>query len=84
MKLDFERSTEINLSDVSYSDVIILADGSIWLIIKDTDGCDFRGVNLETFELTSFQCSIEKLVEWELCDKVARIIKSDNLVMGVK
>lgn len=84
MKVEFEKSQEIDLSKVGYGDVIILADGSIWLIIKDTDGCDFRGVSLETFGLTSFQCSIETLVEWELCDKVARIIKSEDLVLGVK
>lgn len=85
MKLDFERNVEKNLEDVSYGDVLILENNSKWLIIRDTDGLDFRGINLETFELTECQSSIRSLVAFELDDiAVIKIIKSEDLVLGVK
>lgn len=85
MKLDFERNVEKNLEDVSYGDVLILENNSKWLIIRDTDDLDFRGINLETFELTEYQSSIRSLVAFELDDiAVIKIIKSEDLVLGVK
>ena len=84
MKLEFEKSQKVNLNTVDYGDVLIVADDSKWLIVRDEDGGDYRGVNLETYELTDYQSSIESLVEWELCGKVTRIIKSEDLVLGVR
>lgn len=85
MKLEFEKSQEIDLSKVGYGDVLIMADGSKWLIIADTDGGDYRAVNLDTFRPTGFEESIQDLVILVFDNStVARIIKSEDLVLGVR
>lgn len=84
MKIEFEKQQKINLDGVNYGDVLLLDDESKWLVVKDVDGEDFRAINLETYEITEFQSSIENLIEWELdVYTVKRIIKSEDLVLGV-
>lgn len=84
MELNFGKTEGINLDNVGYGDVLVMSDGSKWLITRDSDGWDYRGVNLETDELTDYAGSIENLVKYELCETVERLIKSDDLVLGIK
>lgn len=83
MELNFKREESIDLDNVGYGDVLILGDDSKWLIIKDTDYSDYRGVNLETYALTDYASTIENLVDYEFVKPVVRVIKSDDLVMEV-
>ena len=84
MKLNFETPEWVKLSEVKYGDVLILANGSKWLIVADEDGTDFRGVNLETFRTSDWAGSVSYLVDSKLDgDAVTKVIKSEYLVLGV-
>lgn len=83
MKFDIELDNG-NFKNATYGDLLIMEDDSRYLIVKDTDGGDFVGVNLDTSKVTSWQTSIEKIVENEIGEKVVRIIKSENLFLGVR
>lgn len=56
-------STVINFENIKYGDVVEMADGKTFLIIPDTDGHDFRGLDLETLIFTGYSSSVENLVE---------------------
>lgn len=94
MKICFEKQQEISLNNVSYGDVIVLKNGSKWLIVCDYDGEDYVGVNLETSRITDVGFSIREFLEGEILEgvvddngyscEVERIIKSEDLVLGVK
>lgn len=83
MKLDFEIK-ELDLRGAGHGDVLIMSNGSKYLVVTDVDGVDYRAVDLETYRTTDYQCSIEELVDYELVGTVERIIKSENLVLGVR
>ena len=84
MKLNFETPECVKLDEVKYGDILILSNGSKWLIVADDDGTDFRGVNLETFRTSDWAGSVSNLVDMYLDDgTVVKVIKSEYLVLGV-
>lgn len=83
MKLELEVQKDI-LESVGYGDVLIMEDGELYLIIADTDGSDYVAINLKTFVPTTYVNTVRELVEERLYSRVARVIKSENLVLGVK
>lgn len=82
MKFNFDVN-KIDLNMAGYGDVIILDNGSKYLIIKDKDGRDYLGLNLVTLTPTYCEESIPKIFE-EIAGTVVNIIKSESLVMGAK
>ena len=65
MEINFsqQQATELN-----YGSVITFfnVDGTIssaYMIIKDTDGSDYRAVNLQTFEIGEFECSKSAMLD---------------------
>lgn len=82
MKFDFENTCD--LKTVGYGDVLIMNDDSKYLIVKDSDENDYVAVNLENFTQTDYESTVEYLIEYELGGKVVRIIKSENLILGVR
>lgn len=83
MKIELEVQKDI-LESVGYGDVLIMESGTVYLIVRDSDGSDYRAINLETFIPTGYESTIRSLIEDALSGTVARVIKSENLVLGVR
>lgn len=78
MKLMLEKQPE---KYIEKGDVIVLDGGAKYLVIEGNYSDEIRLVNLETFKASSSQEDIENIVEM---DDVERIIKSEDLVLGVR
>lgn len=84
MKINIETRKKVDLSKVKYGDVLVLENGDLYLIIADTDGDDYVGVNLRTLVPTAYKTTIEELLEYELDDeKVVDVINGENITIGV-
>lgn len=83
MKLNLNVNRTIALSTVEYGDVVITEEGNSFLIVRDSDGSDYVGVNLMTNETSEYNTTVYGLFEDEIEETVIQIIKADKLVMGV-
>lgn len=77
MKLELERG---NSKTIEKGDVIILNSGVAYLVIEGDYSDEFRLVDLEDFTTTTSEESVSDIIF--MCD-IERIIKSENLVLGV-
>lgn len=79
MIIDFEKKEkEI---EIEVGDVVITECGQKFLITFDTDGDDYRALNLETLIPTEYDNEIEYVVSdvERNFSKVVRVIQSKNL-----
>lgn len=84
MQLDFMPKTAINPDSVEYGDLIITGKGA-FLIVADYCGMYYVGINLEENKITDSYNSVHDLLKYELRgESISRLIKSDELVLGVK
>lgn len=65
MQINFnqQQATELNYGSVV---TFFNVDGtvkSVYMITKDSDGCDYRAVNLQTFEITGYECSSSSMLD---------------------
>lgn len=84
MKLDVIPIPSINPDSVEYGDLIITRKGA-FLIVPDYYGMYYMGINLEENATTDTYNSVQDLLKYELKGEgISRLIKSDELVLGVK
>lgn len=84
MKINIESRKSVDLKTVKYGDVLVLEGGDLYLIIADSDGDDYVGVNLRTLVPTEYKSSVEELVECELDDEtVVDVINGENISIGM-
>lgn len=84
MQIDFLPKTGIDPDSVEYGDVIITEKGA-FLIVPDWDGRDYVGVNLQESYTTEEHSTMYDLLEEGLGGQtISRMIKKDDLILGVK
>lgn len=84
MKFNFEVKVEDK--EVNIGDIVIFADGSIFLMCFDDDRADVRAVNLKENEITEYFCNIKVCLEQLSKDygSIVKVIESDNIVLDIK
>lgn len=83
MKIEMK---DINIeTKARYGDVVLLDNGSKYLIVADYDGGDYRAINLQEMKAhEDYYCDVEDLIqsiENEECANVVRVVKADTLVL---
>lgn len=84
MQLDFFKDEEVNLRNVDYGDIVITKEGNTYLIVADSDGTDYVAVNLKNNIISEYGNTVFSLFEHELYEKAIRVIKAEELKLGVK
>lgn len=84
MEINLERCFR-SLEEIEAGDIILFKDGLKVLIVKDSDGSDYRGLILPELRVTDYYESIRSLVENEFYGNlITKVVKSENLILGVK
>lgn len=83
MQINLNRENILDLSTVEYGDVVLTVEGGTYLIVADVDNDDFVAVDLKNNLRSGCRVSVSSLFEFELEEKPVRIIKADNLKLGV-
>lgn len=84
MEINLERCLR-SLEEIEAGDIILFKDGLKVLIVKDSDGSDYRGLILSELRVTDYYGSVRSLVENEFYGNlIIKVVKSENLILGVK
>ncbi len=84
MEINLERCFR-SLEEIEAGDIILFKDGLKVLIVKDSDGSDYRGLILPELRVTDYYETIRSLIDDEFYGNlITKVVKSENLILGVK
>lgn len=83
MQIELNKDNEVEYASIEYGDAVICKNGKSYLIVQDYDKTDYIAVDLQNNIRSEVSYSVQRLFENVLFTKPVKLIKAENISIGV-